>query len=182
MAVSSVCQYDIYVIGDSAEWENTTILELQRKRPGIQCISRNDWIPGKYKLDNLVKPVSTCKIVVVGFTASSSTGSSNYLAQSVFQECLENNDIDEGKLIPVMISKDAKIPDCLKLLTPANGWEDNVYEKLLNALDGTSRYIYLLYPLYQMSFMQLRWPFLKCYLNFATRQVKRTNEVAKHMF
>ncbi|XP_033098230.1 tripartite motif-containing protein 2-like isoform X2 [Anneissia japonica] len=49
---------------------------------------------------------------------------------------LQNNNIDEGKLIPVRISKDAKIPTCLNVLTPANGWEDNVYEKLLRALDG----------------------------------------------
>ncbi|XP_033108607.1 tripartite motif-containing protein 2-like [Anneissia japonica] len=124
--------HDFYVISDNAVWEKTTIIELQKRRQGIRCISRNEWIPGKYKLDNLIKPVNNSKKVVVGFTPSSSTGSPHYLAQFVVQKMLANNNI--GKLIPVRISKDSMIPECLSVLTSANGWEDNLYELLLGAL------------------------------------------------
>ncbi|XP_033109932.1 E3 ubiquitin-protein ligase TRIM71-like [Anneissia japonica] len=134
-SVDFLYKNDFYVISDDAEWEKTTIIELQKRRPGIRCICRDEWIPGKYRLENLTEPVNTCKKVVVGF-APSSTGSPNFLAQTVVQEMLDSNNINEGKLIPVRISRNAMIPKCLRVLTPANSWEHNVYEKLLRALDG----------------------------------------------
>ncbi|XP_033118951.1 E3 ubiquitin-protein ligase TRIM71-like isoform X2 [Anneissia japonica] len=126
--------YDFYVMSDNAEWEKTTITELEKRRQGIRCISRNEWIPGKYKLDNLIEPVNICKKVVVGFAPSPAIGSTNYLAQSVVQRMLDEN--STGKLIPVRISEDSIIPEALNVLHSANGWEDNLCEKLFFALDA----------------------------------------------
>ncbi|XP_033109922.1 tripartite motif-containing protein 54-like [Anneissia japonica] len=131
-ASSDFNEYDYYVISDDEEWEKNTISGLKKKK--IRCISRKEWIPGKSKLDNLIEPLKNCKKVVVGFQSSSLSGNPNYLAQTVVQKMLDNNSINKGKLIPVRISKDAMIPECLSLLTPANGWEDNFFEMLLYAL------------------------------------------------
>ncbi|XP_033100319.1 uncharacterized protein LOC117103804 isoform X2 [Anneissia japonica] len=124
--------HDFYVISDDAEWEQKIITELKKRRQGIRCISRSDWIPGKSKLLNLIEPVKICKKVVVGFSPSPGSTSTHYLAEVLFQKMLVDNNF--GKLIPVKISKDSMIPEGLNMLTSANGWEDNIYELLLCAL------------------------------------------------
>ncbi|XP_033114832.1 uncharacterized protein LOC117115231 [Anneissia japonica] len=127
-------EYDFYIISEDMEWEKRMLYELQKKMPGVKCLSRKDWKYGKFKIDNLVSPVKRCKRVVVGFTSGMAAGNLEFVAVTAVQQMLDDNSLDQGKLIPVRITEDAMIPVYLETITVANGWEEDFYDRLLNAL------------------------------------------------
>ncbi|XP_071961050.1 uncharacterized protein [Antedon mediterranea] len=51
------------------------------------------------------------------------------------EEMLKNKTLDRGKLIPVKITKDTKIPSFLEPMTVANGWAEDLCQKLLETLE-----------------------------------------------
>ncbi|XP_033109867.1 uncharacterized protein LOC117111090 [Anneissia japonica] len=132
MATSCQNEYDFYVISDDEDWENKVIIELQKRRQGLRCYSKRDHIPGKPKLENFIDGVNKCKKVVVGFTSTLSTGYLMFVTENAVQKMVDNNIIGSGKVIPVKITQDAIIPDILNIFSPADGWEDSFYEKLLD--------------------------------------------------
>ncbi|XP_033127948.1 uncharacterized protein LOC117125536 [Anneissia japonica] len=129
--------YDFYIISKDIKWEEQVICELQKRK--LKCLSRKDWQPGKYKLENLTKPIRRCTKVIVGFTSEPVAGNMEFVAATAVQQMLDNNTLNHGKLIPVKITQAAVIPDYLGPITVANGWEENFYDKLLNTLSDKDK-------------------------------------------
>ncbi|XP_033113044.1 uncharacterized protein LOC117113580 isoform X2 [Anneissia japonica] len=126
--------YDFYIISEDIKWEEQVIHGLQKRKLEVKCLSRKDWQPGKYKLENLTKPIRRCTKVIVGFTSEPVSGNMEFVVANAVQQMLDNNTLNHGKLIPVKITQAAVIPDYLGPITVANGWEENFYDKLLNTL------------------------------------------------
>ncbi|XP_033105123.1 uncharacterized protein LOC117107533 isoform X2 [Anneissia japonica] len=121
-------------VEDETDWESQVIKGLQMRKKNVKCLSSKDHIPGKLILENLIEPVKKCKRVVVGFRSEAATESAFYVAASALTQTLNDQTLTQGKLIPVRISEDARIPECLALLITANWWKDDFYDKLLQSL------------------------------------------------
>ncbi|XP_071954612.1 uncharacterized protein [Antedon mediterranea] len=128
--------YDFYIISNSAGWEEKVIQDLQRENPDVKCLSRKDRTLGKYEIDNLIEPVKKCKKVLVGFTSEPVTDKLKYVSATAIQRMLDDNTLDQGKLILVKVTEDAVIPPSLETLSVFNGWEEGLCHKLVgNLLD-----------------------------------------------
>ncbi|XP_071946667.1 uncharacterized protein [Antedon mediterranea] len=130
-----ICQEnDFYIISDDVKWENKVLQGLKTVNPEVKCISRKDWQLGKFTITNLIEPVQRCKKVVVGFTSDTVADKLKYVSATAIQRMLDDNTLDQGKLIPVKVTEDAVIPPFLGTLPVFNGWEDDLCHKLLGNL------------------------------------------------
>ncbi|XP_071955338.1 uncharacterized protein [Antedon mediterranea] len=123
--------HDFYIISDNVEWEDKVLQGLLKVNPDVKCLSRKDWQLSKLKIDNLIEPVQRCKKVVVGFTPQSLTCCPELVAATAVMAKIGNSIL--GKLIPVKVTEDSKIPLFLKPLSLANisnGWDKDFCNKL----------------------------------------------------
>ncbi|XP_071952095.1 uncharacterized protein [Antedon mediterranea] len=83
----------------------------------------------------MIKLMHQCRKVVVGFGPESMNDQVKYVVATAIQKMLDNNTLDQAKVIPVKLTRDAVIPPCLEAFQEINVWEEDLSQKLINQLE-----------------------------------------------
>ncbi|XP_071952109.1 uncharacterized protein [Antedon mediterranea] len=120
--------YDFYIISNDREWEKKTLQDLQNENPEVKCLSRKRK-NGKFKMKYLIEPMSRCKMIIVGFTWHLSED--KFSAVGAIEKLLDNNTLQQKRLLAVKITNDAVVPQALETLQVLNGWEGDICQQII---------------------------------------------------